>query len=78
MPLPLSLIVALAKDRAIAKFHRRAVRWTAAPALVMTLVEAVLTLIFVRFVFRMVMWAVYKVTGKGGRGLPSSGALDPH
>jgi len=69
--------IEIAKDRAIAKFHRRAVRWTAGPALVMTLIEGVLTLIFVRFVFRMVMWVVYKVTGKGGRTIPS-GALDPH
>ena len=69
--------IEIAKDRAIAKFHRRALRWTAAPALIMTLVEAVLTLIFVRFVFRMVMWVVYKLTGKGGRALPA-GALDPH
>ncbi|RFP10459.1 efflux RND transporter permease subunit [Duganella sp. BJB488] len=69
--------IEIAKDRAIAKFHRRAARWTAAPALVMTLVEGVLTLIFARFVFRMLMWGVYKVTGKGGRAVPS-GALDPH
>ncbi|ELX13422.1 acriflavin resistance protein [Janthinobacterium sp. HH01] len=69
--------IEIAKDRAIAKFHRRAVRWTAGPALVMTLIEGVLTLIFVRFVFRMVMWVVYKVTGKGGRGI-RAGALDPH
>ncbi|MQA42404.1 efflux RND transporter permease subunit [Rugamonas aquatica] len=69
--------IEIAKDRAIAKFHRRSVRWTAAPALIMTLVEGVLTLIFVRFVFRMVMWVVYKVTGKGGRTIPS-GALDTH
>ncbi|WP_332855969.1 efflux RND transporter permease subunit [Duganella sp. S19_KUP01_CR8] len=70
--------IEIAKDRAIAKFHRRAVRWTAGPALVMTLVEGLLTLIFVRFVFRMVMWVVFKVTGKGGRGMPPAGALDPH
>lgn len=70
--------IEIAKDRAIAKFHRRALRWTAGPALVMTLVEGLLTLIFVRFVFRMVMWVVYKVSGKGGRSLPPSGALDPH
>jgi HAE1 family hydrophobic/amphiphilic exporter-1 len=70
--------IEIAKDRAIAKFHRRSARWTAAPALVMTLIEAMLTLIFVRFVFRMVMWVVYKVTGKGGRAVPAAGALDPH
>ncbi|MQA23774.1 efflux RND transporter permease subunit [Rugamonas rivuli] len=69
--------IEIAKDRAIAKFRRRAVRWTAGPALVMTLIEGVLTLIFVRLVFRMVMWVVYKVTGKGGRTI-RAGALDPH
>jgi HAE1 family hydrophobic/amphiphilic exporter-1 len=43
------------KDRAIAKFHRRAERWHVAPAFVVTLVEAVLTLLFVRFVWRLLV-----------------------
>ena len=55
------------KDRAIAKFHRRSQRWTAAPALLVTLLEALLTIVFVRWVFRMIMLAVHKVTGRGGR-----------
>jgi hydrophobic/amphiphilic exporter-1 (mainly G- bacteria), HAE1 family len=41
------------KDRAIAKFHRRAERWHAAPAFGVTLLEALLTLVGVRFVWRM-------------------------
>jgi hydrophobic/amphiphilic exporter-1 (mainly G- bacteria), HAE1 family len=41
------------KDRAIAKFHRRAERWHVAPAFVATLLEAVLTLVGVRFVWRL-------------------------
>ncbi len=43
------------KDRAIAKFHRRAERWHVAPAFIVTLLEALLTLVFVRFVWRMLV-----------------------
>jgi HAE1 family hydrophobic/amphiphilic exporter-1 len=70
--------IEISKDRAIAKYQRRAVRWSAAPALVMTLVEALLTLVFVRLVFRAIMFVVRKITGKGGPALPPAGALDPH
>ncbi|MFG6431344.1 efflux RND transporter permease subunit [Roseateles sp. LYH14W] len=50
--------IEIARDRAIAKFHRREPRFTVVGAFVMTLVEAVLTLVLVRFVFRMVMRVV--------------------
>jgi multidrug efflux pump subunit AcrB len=70
--------IEISKDRAIAKYQRRAVRWSAAPALVMTLVEAVLTLVFVRLVFRAIMFVMRKITGKSGPALPPAGALDPH
>ena len=39
--------IEISKDRAVAKFERRAERWTALPAFAMTLLEAVLTLLFV-------------------------------
>jgi hydrophobic/amphiphilic exporter-1 (mainly G- bacteria), HAE1 family len=41
------------RDRAIAKFHRREQRWNVAVAFVLTLVEAILTLLFVRLLWRM-------------------------
>ncbi len=45
--------IEIARDRAIAKFHRRAQRWPVALAFVMTLLEAVLTLLLVRLVWRL-------------------------
>jgi hydrophobic/amphiphilic exporter-1 (mainly G- bacteria), HAE1 family len=41
------------RDRAIAKFHRREQRWNVAVAFVLTLIEAILTLVFVRLLWRM-------------------------
>jgi hydrophobic/amphiphilic exporter-1 (mainly G- bacteria), HAE1 family len=45
--------IEIARDRAVAKFNGRVHRWNAATALVVTLLEAVLTLVFVRFVYRL-------------------------
>jgi HAE1 family hydrophobic/amphiphilic exporter-1 len=42
-----------ARDHAIAKFRRRDARWNTVLAFVVTLIEAVLTLVFVRFVWRL-------------------------
>lgn len=47
--------IEIARDRMIAKFQRRVPRWTALGAFLMTLVEAILTLVFVRLLFRGVM-----------------------
>ncbi|RZL35189.1 MAG: efflux RND transporter permease subunit, partial [Rubrivivax sp.] len=47
--------IELARDHALAKFHRRAPRFTAVGAFVVTLVEAVLALVMVRFVFRLIV-----------------------
>ncbi|MDP3612259.1 MAG: hypothetical protein Q8R98_10435, partial [Rubrivivax sp.] len=41
------------RDRAVAKFRRRELRWSSGPAFVVTLVEAVLTLLFLRLVWRL-------------------------
>jgi len=49
--------IEIARDRMVAKFHRRAVRYTAVPAFVMTFVEAILTLTFVRLIYRSVVKA---------------------
>jgi len=44
--------IEVSRDRAIAKFHRRDARWPTAVAFVVTVLEALLTLVFVRFVWR--------------------------
>jgi multidrug efflux pump subunit AcrB len=49
--------IEIARDRMAAKFHRRVKRFTALPAFVMTFVEAILTIVLVRFVFRMIVKA---------------------
>jgi hydrophobe/amphiphile efflux-1 (HAE1) family protein len=56
--------IEIARDRMFAKFGRRAKRWHALPAFVMTLVEAILTLTFVRLVFRLLVKAGRLVTGR--------------
>ncbi|MCY4744236.1 efflux RND transporter permease subunit [Pelomonas sp. UHG3] len=56
--------IEIARDRAIAKFHRRAPRFTVVGAFVMTLIEAVLTLLLVRFVWRMLVKLGRVVTGR--------------
>ena len=54
-------------DRALAKFRGRAPRWTAAGAFVLTLVEALLTLVFVRFIYRALKKFTILVMGRRGR-----------
>ncbi|MNL81963.1 hypothetical protein D3C87_2092190 [compost metagenome] len=56
--------IELAKERMIAKFHRRDGRWGAALAFLLTFVEAILALVFVRLVFRLVKKLFSFVTGK--------------
>jgi multidrug efflux pump subunit AcrB len=56
--------IEIARDRMFAKFRRRADRLHALPAFVMTFVEAILTLTFVRLVYRLLMTVGRKVTGR--------------
>jgi hydrophobe/amphiphile efflux-1 (HAE1) family protein len=56
--------IEIARDRMAAKFHRRVARFTALPAFVMTFVEAILTIVMVRFVFRMIVKAGRFATGR--------------
>ncbi|KQV46709.1 MULTISPECIES: efflux RND transporter permease subunit [unclassified Duganella] len=56
--------IEIAKDRMLAKFQRRDARWGAAMAFLMTLMEAILALVFVRLAFRLVMKLFRLVTGK--------------
>ncbi len=59
------------RDRAVAKFARRAKRWNPFLAFVVTLGEAVLTLLMLRFVWR----ALMGLLGKGRRPGGGPGAL---
>lgn len=56
--------IEIARDGALAKFRRRVPRFTVVGAFVMTLVEALLTLLLVRFVFRQVVKLGRLVTGR--------------
>jgi multidrug efflux pump subunit AcrB len=57
--------IEIARERMGAKFHRRVARFTALPAFVMTFVEAILTIVMVRFVFRMIVKLGRFATGRG-------------
>jgi hydrophobe/amphiphile efflux-1 (HAE1) family protein len=59
--------IEIARDRMIAKFNRRAERLPAIVAFLMTFVEAILTLVFVRLVFRLLMKVVNLVLRRGGK-----------
>jgi hypothetical protein len=56
--------IEISRDRMFAKFHRRAAAMPVALAFLMTFVEALLTLTFIRFIFRCIMWVVGRVTGR--------------
>jgi hydrophobe/amphiphile efflux-1 (HAE1) family protein len=58
--------IEIAHDRMLAKFHRRAQRWNVVVAFVMTFVEALLTLTFVRFLYRMAKWPFTRNKAIGG------------
>ncbi|TFW33190.1 efflux RND transporter permease subunit [Massilia horti] len=65
--------IEIARDRMVAKFHRREARYHAVPAFVMTFVEAILTLILVRLVFRLLAMLVrFVVRITTGRGRPQA------
>ena len=56
--------IEIARDRAFAKFHARELRWNAFTAFVLTLAEAVLTLLFVRLVYRLLKKFYAMATGR--------------
>ena len=56
--------IEIARDSALAKFRRRAPRFTLVGAFFITLIEAVLTLLMVRFVFRMLVKLGRFATGR--------------
>ena len=63
--------IEIARDRMFAKFHRRTERWNAAVAFVLTFFEAVLTLLMVRFVYRIIKRVVLRLAGRGPAKPPS-------
>ncbi|WP_338758577.1 efflux RND transporter permease subunit [Massilia sp. METH4] len=62
--------IEIARDRMFAKFDRRAQRWNVGVAGVLTFIEAIFTLTFVRLVYRLVMKGVHKITGRGTKTPP--------
>ncbi len=57
--------IEIARDRMVAKYGRRAERWNTLPAFLMTFVEAILTLTFVRLLYRVIVRIGRLVTGRG-------------
>jgi len=55
--------IEIAKDRMIAKFHRREERWNSGLAFLLTFVEAILALLLVRLVYRLLMKLVAMAFG---------------
>jgi HAE1 family hydrophobic/amphiphilic exporter-1 len=66
--------IEIARDRAIAKFRRRAARWNPALAFLATLVEAFLALLLVRFAYRLVV----KLLARLGRRGASADSIPAH
>lgn len=63
--------IEIARDRMFAKFNRRATRHNVALAFLMTFVEAILTLVFVRLIFRGIV-RIGRFVGGRGRGTPQA------
>jgi hydrophobe/amphiphile efflux-1 (HAE1) family protein len=61
--------IEIARDRMFAKFHRRAGRMVAVLAFLMTFVEAILTLLLVRLVYRLSVKLFQLITGRGRRNV---------
>jgi hypothetical protein len=53
--------IEISRDRMVAKYRRRAENMNAFVAFVLTFAEAILTLIFVRLIFRSFIWVVRKI-----------------
>jgi len=66
--------IEIARDRMVAKFQRRLLRWNGLFAFLVTFVEALLTLTLLRFAFRMVKKLGTLVFGRRGGGTAAQGA----
>jgi multidrug efflux pump subunit AcrB len=56
--------IEISRDRMVAKFHRRAARINVVLAFVQTAIEALLTILLVRFVFRLLVKVGRRVSGR--------------
>ncbi|MBR7793048.1 efflux RND transporter permease subunit [Undibacterium sp. FT147W] len=56
--------IEISSDRMVAKFHRRDERWNTAVAFVLTLLEAIFTVTFIRFIFRLPFRIWRKIKGR--------------
>jgi HAE1 family hydrophobic/amphiphilic exporter-1 len=66
--------IEVSRERMLAKFHRRVPRRGALLAFLQTFAEALLTLVFIRMIFRGLRWVARKLSGNGG-GRPASQPL---
>jgi HAE1 family hydrophobic/amphiphilic exporter-1 len=62
--------IEISRDRAVAKYHRRAERGNPFGAFVVTVVEALLALLMIRLAYRLIKKAIAKATGRSRRGPP--------
>ena len=62
--------IEIASDRAVAKFKAREVRWNSMAAFVVTLIEALLALTFIRLIYRLLKKAVFFFTRRNNRLAP--------
>jgi hypothetical protein len=56
--------IEISRDRMVAKFHRRAARINVVLAFVQTAIEALLTILLIRFVFRLLVKVGRRVSGR--------------
>jgi len=56
--------IEVSRDRLLAKFHRREARWNPLFAFVLTFVEALLTLLMLRALWRMLARGVARLRGR--------------
>jgi hypothetical protein len=69
--------IEIARDRAFAKYRRREARWHALPAFLTTLIEAVLTLVGIRMIWRGGARVLRWLRGRAGGGGSSGGGALP-
>jgi hypothetical protein len=60
--------IEIKRDHLVQKFHRRSERWNPAVGGLLTLLEIVAFLTFIRLVWRLGHWAVRRVRGGGRDG----------
>jgi hydrophobic/amphiphilic exporter-1 (mainly G- bacteria), HAE1 family len=68
--------IEISRDRAVAKFQARAQRWNVVLAFFVTLIEAVLTLLLLRLVWRLLKAGLARVLGRRAVPLAPPGVAD--